>query len=103
MSDDTNPKPPVEIIPSVQGGVSAVGSANAPFLYFEAASTFGILHGVIQITLEAQRVFPTGEGSPVVDRVVVAHLRMSIRAAITLKNSIDGALLLAAPTPQAKN
>lgn len=44
MADDPNPKPPVEVIPSVQGGISAIGSAHAPFLYFEDASAFGVLN-----------------------------------------------------------
>ncbi|HWN52402.1 MAG TPA: hypothetical protein VNO18_21720, partial [Xanthobacteraceae bacterium] len=51
--DDPNPKLPVEIIPSMEGGISAIGSAHAPFLYFENASAFGHLNGVIQITLVA--------------------------------------------------
>jgi len=98
MPDETNPKPPVETIPSVQGGISAIGSAQAPFLYFENAPTFGALNGVIQITLEAQRIFPTDAGTAV-DRVVVAHLRMNIPAAMSLKGAIDGALLLVTPGP----
>ena len=50
MADDPNPKPPVEIIPSVQGGISAIASAHAPFLYFEDATAFNHLNGIIQIT-----------------------------------------------------
>jgi hypothetical protein len=104
MSDDPHPKSPVEIIPSIQGGISAIGSAHAPFLYFEGATSFGILNGVVQITLEAQRIFPTATGSPATDRVIVAHLRMNVPAALSLRASIDGALLLANPGPtQTKN
>ena len=103
MADDPNPKPPVEIIPSVEGGISAIASAHAPFLYFEEARAFGHLNGIIRITLEAARILATGTGEIAFDRVVVAHLRMNIPAALSLKAAIDGALLLAAPTPQAKN
>ena len=105
MSDDSNSKPPVEIIPSVQGGMSAIGSAHAPFLYFESASAFGHLNGMIQITLEAQRIFPstTEASGAAIDRVVTAHLRMNIIAARSLKAAIEGALLIAAPAQQTKN
>jgi hypothetical protein len=97
MADDPNPKSPVEVIPSVQGGISAIGSAHAPFLYFEDASAFGHLNGIIRVTLEASRIFPTGAGQVGIDRVIVAHLRMNIPAALSLKAAIDGALLLANP------
>lgn len=99
MPDDPNLKAPVEIIPSVQDGISALASAHAPFLYFEGASAFGILNGIVRITLEAQRLLPTQDQQVAVDRVVVAHLRMNIPAAESLKAAIDGVLLLAKPGP----
>jgi hypothetical protein len=37
-------------------------------------------------------------GAPIRDRVVVAHLRMSVPAALSLKVAIEAALLLAQPT-----
>ena len=58
MADDPNPKSPVEIIPSLQGDVSAIGSAQAPFLYFEGASAFGVLNGMVRITLGSSASFP---------------------------------------------
>ena len=78
--------------------LSETGSAHAPFLYFEEASAFGYLNGVVRITLEATRTVPNGQGSGVMsDRVVTAHLRMNIPAAQSLKAAIEGALLLATP------
>ena len=72
--------------------------AHAPFLYFENASAFGHLSGIIRITLEAARIIPApGNQGVVIDRVIVAHLRMNIPAALSLKAAIDGALLLATP------
>jgi hypothetical protein len=62
MADDPNTKTPVETIPSVSGGVSAIGSAHAPFLYFESAPAFGSLNGVIQITLESAANHPDCDG-----------------------------------------
>ena len=104
MADEPNPKLPVEVIPSVEGGISAIGSAHAPFLYFEVASAFGVMNGMIRITLEAQRIFHAEGDSVVIDRVVVAHLRMSAPAAMSLKAAIEGVLLIEAPGPtQTKN
>ena len=97
MSDQTNVKPPVEIIPSVAGEISAVASAHAPFLYFDNAPAFGYLNGIVRITLEAGRDMPTPGQTVASDRVIVAHLRMNIPAALSLKAAIDGALLLATP------
>lgn len=84
---------PVEVIPGV---ASTVASAH-PFLYFDSASAFGHMDGVIRITLEALRDMPTPGSAVSLDLVIVAHLRMSVPAALSLKAAIDGALLLAAP------
>ncbi len=43
----------IENIPSVAGGISGIGSAQAPFVYFENAPFYGLLNGVGQVTLEA--------------------------------------------------
>ena len=100
MTDSPNPPAPAETIPSVAGAVSALGSACAPFLYFESATAFGILNGVVQVTLEARRLMPTSPaGGVIIDRVIVGHLRTSMAGALALKSAIEGALLLASPSP----
>ena len=101
MSEVTCAQAPlVEVIPSTQGTVSAIASAHAPFLYFDSAPTFGHVNGIIRVTLEATRDMPTNTEQRVgSDRVVVAHLRMTIPAAQSLKAAIEGALLLANPSP----
>lgn len=92
--------PIVEVIPSTQGSVSAIASAHAPFLYFENAPAFGHIGGVIRVTLTASRDMPVNNEQKVMsDTVVVAHLRMNINAALSLKFAIEGALLLANPPP----
>ena len=95
------PKKPKEPTPPDARGplLSVAGSENAPLISFDGAPTFGATNGVLQITLEAVRYYPGEPGAPVVhDRVVVAHLRMTMVAAQLLKRALDGALLLAAPT-----
>jgi hypothetical protein len=99
MPENPDVKPPVEVIPSVAGEISAIASAHAPFLYFEDVTAFGHVNGIIRITLEAARILPA-PGNPaaaVIDRVIVAHLRMNVPAARSLKAALEGALLLAAP------
>jgi hypothetical protein len=90
---------PVESIPSVQGGLSGLGSANAPFIYFDNAPDFGTMNGIIKITLTATRDLPQANNKIASDHVVVAHLRMNMAAARALKAALDGAILLASPSP----
>ncbi len=83
---------------SEQALISATGSSQAPFVYFEQASAFGHMNGVVRVTLEAMRIYPSPSGQgALADRVVTAHLRMSVQAAQSLKAALEGALLLAAP------
>jgi hypothetical protein len=98
MSDKELPVT-VEAIPSVQGGLSGLGSASAPFLYFENAPAFGTMNGIIKVTLTATRDMPLANNKIASDHVVVAHLRMNMAAARALKSALDGAILLASPSP----
>lgn len=92
MSD----QPKDEVLPSTIGEISIAASAQAPIIFFEAASAFGHFAGILRITLETQTLRPGPQGL-VVDRVIVAHLRMSVPAALSLKKTIEDALLLATP------
>ncbi len=97
MAEKSDPAAPVAA-DIVDIKISEIGSAHAPFLYFESASAFGFWNGVVRITLEAMRTIPSGQDGGVVnDRVITAHLRMNIPAALSLKAAIEGALLLARP------
>jgi hypothetical protein len=97
MADETDVKTPVS--PATTLPLSEAASAHAPFLYFEDVPTFGYLNGIIRITLEAGRLYSSTPGQVVFDRVIVAHLRMNVPAALALKSAIEGALLLANPAP----
>lgn len=92
MSD----QPKDEVLPTTIGEISAAASAQAPIIFFEEASAFGHFNGALRITLEAQTLRPSLQGL-VIDRVIVAHLRMTVPAALSLKKTIEDALLLAAP------
>jgi hypothetical protein len=75
---------------------------HAPFIFYEAAPAFGFTNGVINITLSAHRTYGGPGGAIVNEQVVVAYLRGNIPAALNLRQAIDNALLLAAPTRQDK-
>lgn len=100
MSEKASNPPPVvqfsEQLPAQVGGVSAIASANAPFIYFDGTPNFGINNGVINISLEALR-FQPGTEAVIVDRVIVAHLRMSVLAAVGLRDSLTKAIEMTAP------
>jgi hypothetical protein len=73
---------------------------HAPFIYYEAAPVSSYANGVINLTLSAIRTYIGADGTPKNDVVVVAYLRGSIQAAVNLREAINNALLLAAPTPE---
>jgi hypothetical protein len=87
MADQTTK--PTEIIPSVEGQTSGIGSATAPVIFVDEFSAFGQYNGIVHITCEALRFFKTGTGVTH-DRVVVAHLRMNLQAFEGLKAAIAG-------------
>jgi hypothetical protein len=75
---------------------SLTGSGNITAI--DQVSTYGATYSILNVTLEANRYTVDAAGAPVRDRVVVAHLRMSVPAALSLKNAIEAALLLAKST-----
>jgi hypothetical protein len=72
---------------------------HAPFIFYEGAPAFGFTNGVVNITLAANRTM-AGPDGVINEQVVVAYLRGNIQAAISLRQAIDNALLLATPTRQ---
>jgi hypothetical protein len=77
-------------------------SPHAPFIFYENAPAFGFMNGVVNITLSANRTYAGLDGAIVNEQVVVAYLRGNVPAALSLRQAIDNALLLAAPTGQHK-
>lgn len=91
-------KAKVENIPSVEGEVSAIASANAPFVYFETAMAWLYLNGVGCVTLAAGRLMTNAEGQVVADAAVVAHLRGNLPAIKSLRYALDRIIDAAEPT-----
>ena len=92
---DTRPKE-VVIIP-------VSDTPHAPFIFYEGAIAFGFTNGIINLTLNANRTWAGIDGAVVNDQVVVAYLRGNVQAALSLREAIDKALLLAAPTAEGES
>jgi hypothetical protein len=97
MADNPDPRPsevavviPINDVP------------HAPFIFYEAAPVAGHGNGIINVTLSATRTYMGPDGIPKNELVVVAYLRGSIPAAVSLRTAIENALLLAAPTTESK-
>jgi hypothetical protein len=90
-----NPDPRTEKVP-----VPVSDAPHAPFIFFENAPAFGFMNGVVNITLSANRTYAGPDGAIVNEQIVVAYLRGNIPAALSLRQAIDNALLLAVPTGQ---
>jgi hypothetical protein len=78
----------VEQVPSVENGVSAIASANAPFIFFDNVAVYGDYNGIVHMTLQAGR-FVVGDGAFRSDQVMVAHLRMNMVAFKSLKEAVE--------------
>jgi hypothetical protein len=83
---------------SAPGAYDVKDAMHAPVLYFEGAPNFGCNNSVINVTLAVSRHLANSSGGVDADVVAVAYLRCSVPAAIDLRNALDKALLLGAPT-----
>jgi len=96
MADNPDPRPAqVPIIP-------VSDSPHAPFIFYEWAPAFGFTNGIVNLSLAANRSHIGKDGAALNEQVVVAHLRGNVQAALSLRDSVNKALLLAAPTPEGK-
>jgi hypothetical protein len=94
MADNPDTRPKEVTVP-------VSDSPHAPFIFYEIAPAFGFTNGVVNITLSANRTW-IGPNGVMNEQVVTAYLRGNIQAALSLRQAIDSALLLATPTPEGK-
>lgn len=100
MADEPKPARPAETIPSLEGGMSAIASGNAPVIFFDNVPNFGTYNGIIHLTLSTMRFMPGPDGKSSQDHMIVAHLRMNHMAFTAMKDSllkIEGMLSLPPP------
>ena len=67
---------------------------HAPVIFFDSVPAFGLIRGIVAMTLSTGRWLEI-EGEVQVRPVVVGHLRMSAEGATALRDAIDKALLAA--------
>src|SRR5262245_59224002 len=72
---------------------------EAPILHVDGSTNMGCNNQVVSLTLVTAQI----DGQVSTDWVVSAHLRMSIVAAISVREAIDKALLIAIPTDQRRS
>ena len=96
LADVPGPRAPVEIVPTSEGDVSATASAHSSFLYFYKAATWGVSRCIVGIWRIAQLDDPLLERM-VSDKMITAHLRTSVLAAASQRQSLNEVLLAAAP------
>ena len=97
MSDDekTASKPATEVLPSRENEISALGSANAPFVFFDGVPFRATINGMGAITLVAERLNAPkrDEAGRTIgitsDHVVTAHLRGTLPAFYALRDAIN--------------
>lgn len=77
--------------------LSVAAESSGPIIVFEIAPSFGHVLGLIDICLVATRIVP-GIGSQTVrEAAVVANLRCTAAGAISLRDALNGALLMLEP------
>jgi hypothetical protein len=99
MVDEPVAPPVVEDVPSHAGAISAIASAAAPFIYFDGVPNYGFRDGIATMTLEALR-HSSVNGQILTDRIVVGHVRISLRALHSLKMAIQAIELMISPPPE---
>jgi hypothetical protein len=92
----TQPDKPAAAIPVA--GLNVLGAEIAPFIYFDIAATFGANFGAIQLELFANTLIPDGKGGVETKVVATGHIRCSQKAALSLRQAIDGALEILSQT-----
>lgn len=74
-------------------------AAEAPTIYFEEASTFGVRLGVGIMTLDMGQHI-TVDGAVISGRCTVAHLRFPVAAIASIRNALDKIELQLKPVPE---
>lgn len=64
---------------------------QAAFVYFDAAPTYGIMNGAIQVELASRVMRPDGP-NVAVEFLITGHIRCSPIAASSLRDALDAAL-----------
>ena len=104
MSKRNQQQPPtVPALDFLRRELALLKATQAPVIFFETGSSFGIYEGVANITLEGL-TFLIVDQKHINDSHVVAHLRFPISAIPSLRLALDGITEMLKPVPEeAKN
>lgn len=94
MADDVTPEQRLRRELAIQR------ATEAPVVFFEIASTFGVRNGVGNITLEGGQHLIL-DGATVTDSRVVAHLRFPVAAIAGIRQALDHIEEQLKPVPEA--
>ena len=85
--------------PRVQVGSDLINLApeRGPIITFEIAPNFGHILGLIDVSLVISRAVQAGDGSSTREAVQVANLRCTAAGATSLRDALNGALLMLQP------
>lgn len=70
---------------------------RGPIIVFEAAPSFGYTNGLIDVCLVTTRIVPRIGSQTVREAAIVANLRCTAAGAISLRDALNGALLMLEP------
>lgn len=82
-----------------------MSAERGPIITFEIAPNFGHVLGLIDVSLVISRAVQAADGSPTREAVQVANLRCTSAGATSLRDALNGALLMLAPVenPEGKS
>lgn len=74
-----------------------VAADHGPIITFEIAPNFGHVLGLIDVSLVISRAVQSASGGPTREAVQVANLRCTATGAASLRDALNGALLMLQP------
>ena len=100
MIAPTDEKPAMPTKPVKEAPAPIANSDSAPFIYFDRVAGFGVKAGVVVLELVADTIVSQAGSGAETRPVTTAHLRCSPKAALGMRNIIDGALKALAEAQQ---
>ncbi len=88
--------------PTDQGALVLDDALHAPVLFYDSVPAFGLIRGIVAVTLATGRWLEI-DNKVEIRPVVVGHLRMTPESAAILRDALDKALLAASKTGSAPN
>lgn len=92
-------KPMSQPVPGPRREIATLRAGQAPMIFFELVSCYGVRNGVANVTLEGGLHF-TLDGQSVNESHTVAHLRFPVGAIASIRSALAGIEEILAPVPE---